>query len=234
MGSVTATFGNNLLVGVSETRSGDTAEVFPAFHNFVQRVTLERGPAQMESGAGYQSFTWQDGDTRLSATYVTGDTAGRPTERGTVTYQYYGPGFEQELDRRIAPYIAEAEARRREWLTERLAGSRWQTVFFSDSLAVSFDPARMRRSGAGLEVWQRWDHRVGARERGQPYDVDARVWLVDLDCSGLRWRLKAITLYLGSRVQDSFEISEPSWDRIFPESIGEDVLNSICAAARRR
>jgi hypothetical protein len=238
--NVTAEFGRGALVQVSLVTGGDTAIVMPIFAEFVRRATVERGPGRMTSGAIHQSFEWEYGQTRLWASFDSGDytTADTtmplaPSGRATILISYQGPGHSEEFQRRIAPYVAQAEARRREWLTDRI-GSRWQVVYFTDSLAVSFDPTRVERTGQVIRVWERWDDRISKREPGEGYSVDSRIWLVDLDCASLRWRLREVILYLGGRVQDSHTISSPRWSSLVPGTIGEDSSREICDAVLRR
>lgn len=235
---VTAMFGDNKLVAVNTVFAGDTSEVFPEYREFVRHITLERGPGEVRTGEIFQSYDWVHQQTRLSVSYDNGttDTVGTvaASDHAIVFVSYAGPGYSEELERRTAPFIAQAEARRREWLLSRIGASRWQIVYFDDSLAVSFDPTRVQRTGNVLQVWQRWDSRSPELGTAGSYSTDATVLLMELNCATLRWRIQESIMYLGSRVQDSNSIPDDEWRLLVPETVGEEAGRAICAAAGRR
>src|SRR5687767_4151504 len=90
-------------------------------------------------------------------------------------------------------------------------GSSWVVVTRSQSITVSIDPERIRRSGKHLQVWSRWEFRtIRTAANGRRYRSRMSRHLVD--CDSGRTSLAQTVLYDASGgVVGSFTAPSTEW-----------------------
>jgi hypothetical protein len=231
---VAAMLTEDRLVGVTVTVSGTPAEMKGVFDTLVTRASEGHGsPTNLHRGnviAGVWESSWHAGQTSMSLTLVLPP---EPNGSGTSTLfvNYGGPGYTEELSRRFEAFSARVQAEQRRWATDRLSGSRWEILYATDSIAVSFDRVRTSRSGPIVMAWLRWDNRSPhTATRGHRYD--SSITRVEIQCSTLRNREYNRIDYLGTQNVYAYSPEPTPWDEAIPESVGEEVFQTVCNRAQ--
>jgi hypothetical protein len=231
---VSAMLAEDRLVGIAVTVSGMGAEMEELFDTLVARTSADHGlPNQADYGRqirGVWETSWSVGETSLTLRLIIPpDTLA--SDISTLFANYGGPGYNAELSRRFAALSAEIEAERRRWAADRLASSRWEILYGTDSLAVSFDPRRSSRSGQVVMAWVRWDTRSPISS-GRGYRYDASITRTEIRCPTLRNREYERVDYLGAQNVHSFPSEPTAWEEAIPGSLGEEVFGRLCGRVR--
>jgi hypothetical protein len=210
-----ASFAGDALVAIRVSFSGTAEQVDEAFQTAVQEGTENLGDPEFPED---HVATWRRGETSFSV--MTGEWGeGHPF----FTLQYGGPGFEEEIARRIAgmaPHPLPA------------LDPRWQVIAERDERRISFDRTTVRRTGASVvRAWIRNDLAAPDRHDGLPFDRSLDQ--IEYDCEQLRFRVLGSTYHMGDQAVGQESPAEPGeWIAIVPETVGEDIVAAVCAAAR--
>ena len=206
-----ASFAGDALVGIRVARAAPPEQVRQIFEQTVQEGTANLGaPERPEEGVA----TWWLGETSFSV--LMGESQNGLT---FLSFQYGGPGFEDEIARRTggaAPLPA--------------LDARWGVVWQNEEQRISFDRTTVRPAGGGaVRAWIRNDYAVPETRDGVRFDRSMDQ--IEYDCQQLRYRIFASTYHLGEQVVGSESPAAPSdWASIVPETVGEDILAAVCGA----
>jgi hypothetical protein len=142
-----------------------------------------------------------------------------------VAAQYAGPGYEEEIQRRIDAASQPVEYPE---LDER-----WVVALERPLQRTAFDRATVQAMGSRVfRVWLRDDY---AQLQVDPVDHDMELHQMDYDCGARRFRIGAATYQLRNQLVHTDTPSEPSeWIPIPPESVGEQIITALCRVAERR
>lgn len=208
-----ASFAGDVLVGIRVAYAGTPEQVEEIFERAVAEGTANLGePEPPEEGV----VTWRRGETSFSVTMG-------ESEHGLTFFslQYTGPGFEEEIARRIARMAPRPLP---------ALDPRWTVVGETEERRISFDRTTLRPMGARvLRAWVRNDY--AAPETDDGITFDRTLDQIDYDCGQRRFRLVASTYHLGDQVTGNDSPPEPSnWVSVVPETMGEDIIAAVCAA----
>lgn len=207
-----ASFAGDALVGIRVSFAGEPGQVDEAFAQSIQEATENLGQPDEPDD---DMVTWRRGETSFSL--LRGE-----SEHGITffTVQYGGPGYEQEIGRRIAALAPHP-------LPE--LDARWQVIAQTEDRRISFDRGTVRPAGGRvLRAWIRNDYAAPDRRDGMTFD--RTLDQIEYDCEQLRFRIFASTYHLGDRVVGSESPAQPSdWVSIVPETVGEDIIAAVCA-----
>lgn len=115
------------------------------------------------------------------------------------------------------------------------SGERWISAGRSERLALTFDRTRITVISAGTyRIWERRSYlNTQTNSGGDVYDVVLSH--ADVDCTRARTRLISFVQYLGNKVVKSASAESPDrWQPVVPESIGEALMEAVCAHVRSR
>lgn len=205
-----ASFAGDALVGIRIVYSSTQEQIEEVIERSVEEAIRNLGEPE-ESGD--DSFTWRHGQTTFSIIAGQSD-SGVPY----ITVEYGGPGYEDEIARRIA---ASAQP-----LPE--LDARWTVLDEDEERRMAFDRTTMRRAeGRVLRVWVRTDYTMPQPDEAGEYDRSVNQ--IEYDCDDRRFRLVSASTRLGDQVVNSETITT-EWVAIVPETIGENVLATVCEA----
>lgn len=205
-----ASFAGDALVGMRIVYSSTQEQIEEFFEGSVQEAVRRLGePDESED----DMVTWRHGQTTFSIMVGESD-SGLPF----ITVEYGGPGYEDEIARRIA---ASAQP-----LPE--LDARWTVLDEDEERRMAFDRTTMRRAeGRVLRVWVRTDYTMPQPDEAGEYDRSVNQ--IEYDCDDRRYRLVSASTRLGDQVINA-ETLTTEWVAIVPETVGESVLTTICAA----
>jgi hypothetical protein len=112
--------------------------------------------------------------------------------------------------------------------------SRWTVLTTTNSTIVSFDSSSVvRKAPRSYHAWLRFDHEprdsvvVAYSKKGYDY----RLTRYQIDCADSRFGTIGATYYDSTgNVVHSFDVAEPKWSLVLPESVGEDFVRAFCRA----
>jgi hypothetical protein len=173
-------------------------------------------PDEVEEGRA----AWYQEDTAFSLFLGETDSGYR-----YLAAEYAGPGYEEEIQRRVAAMSAPIE--------HPPLDARWAEVPLERSVRTSYDRATIQRMGNRvLRVWVREDY---GHLQTDPVEHDTVLMQTDYDCGARRFRIGAATYQRQGRVVHNEARSGPSeWVAIPPETLAETMITTICAAAESR
>lgn len=212
---VFATFSADRLVGIRIVFSAENVdELFET--SMQERVEALGEPDEVEEGMA----TWIREDTDFSLMLNETDSGFR-----YMAAQYAGPGFHEEVERRMA---AEDASRPLPALE-----SRWTVVVDTDAYRAAFDRTTIQPQGNRVfRVWMRNDYGI---PQDEPVEHDMELDQLDYDCAGRRFRAVAATFQLEGRlVHSTTPETVSAWVPVPPESLGETLITAVCQAAERR
>ncbi|HEU4881807.1 MAG TPA: surface-adhesin E family protein [Longimicrobium sp.] len=210
-----ASFAGDRLVGIRIAMSGENAEEL--WEQSVREGAEALGEPDEE---GEWVATWHREGTTFTLMVGESDNGIR-----FLVAQYAGPGYEEEIQRRMGGTAEPAEfpALDERWVLLRSGADR-RTVF---------DRATVQAMGNRVfRVWLRDDYTVPQVDNGT---FDMELHQVDYDCAARRFRVGASTYQLGGQLVNSDTPPEPSeWFPIPPESVGEQIITGVCRVAEGR
>jgi hypothetical protein len=205
-----ASFAGDALVGIRIVYSSTQEQIEEFFERSVEEAVRRLGePEESED----DRFTWRHGQTTFSI--MAGESeSGLPF----ITVQYGGPGYEDEIARRIAGLMQP--------LPE--LDARWTVLDEDEERRIAFDRTTLRRAeGRVLRVWVRTDYTMPQPDEAGEYDRSVNQ--IEYDCDDRRFRLVSASTRLGDQVVNSETITT-EWVAIVPETLGENVLATVCDA----
>jgi len=109
--------------------------------------------------------------------------------------------------------------------------SRWSEVSEAENTVVSIDHGSIRRHHEHLRVWVRWEYRTTrSAPGGQRYRT--RLSLQAVDCAERRGHvIQAVLKDAAGNVVTSVTAPTVEWNYASPNSIGEKILDAVCAYA---
>lgn len=210
-----ATFAGNRLVGVRIAWAGDADNVEDLFASTVEEGVRNMGEPDLEED---DAVSWQAGETAFTVMVAEGG------EGPYIALQYAGPGFYEEIERRMA--------------AARAAGyppleARWQVAMENESYRTAWDRTTMQRMGNRVfRIWARDDY---LDPQADPVQHDQATYQVDLDCAQRRVRWIASNFRMRGELVHSVTLPEPTaWTAAEPESSTESLVVAVCQAAERR
>jgi hypothetical protein len=210
-----ASFAGDRLVGVRVVFGGENVDEL--FEQSVREWTGEFGAPDEEEE---RMVTWRRDDTAFSL--LLGETDGG---HRFLAAQYTGPGYDEEIQRRIDAMSAPIEY--------PALDPRWVVVPIERPVRSAFDRATVQAMGNRVfRVWLREDY---GELQASPVEHDMALFQVDYDCAGRRFRVGAETYQRQGRLVHTETPAEPSdWIAVPPESVGEMIITAVCRAAERR
>jgi hypothetical protein len=211
-----ASFAGDALVGIRIAYAATADQVEDLFEQTVTEGTQNLGdPDSSEDDV----VTWRLGETSFSVMMGQSD-----HDLPYIVVQYTGPGYEEEIARRVAATNPPRPL--------PALDARWTVLAESEAQRVAFDRTTLRPMvGRVVRAWVRNDY--GSPQTDESGTYDRTMDQMDYDCEQLRFRHVASTYHLDEQVVDSELPSEPGeWVSIVPESMGETVINAVCAVRR--
>ncbi|HEX6038566.1 surface-adhesin E family protein [Longimicrobium sp.] len=207
-----ASFAGDVLVGIRIAYASSQENIEEMWERSVEEALRNLGDPDESDD---DRVTWRHGETSFSI--MVGE-----SENGLpfITVQYGGPGYEDEIARRVAGLarpLPELDAR-------------WTVLGEDDERRIAFDRTTLRRANGGVvRVWVRTDYTTPVTDESGTYDRSVNQ--VEYDCHDRRFRLVSASTRLGDELVAS-ESVVTEWVAVVPETVGETVLATVCAAGR--
>jgi hypothetical protein len=116
----------------------------------------------------------------------------------------------------------------------RVAARPYHPLYIGDSTWAALDTRTIARQRDGtLSVWISWDYLPVRRFSFLPVPADHMMQQQDVNCARRRMRARVATYYApdGTVLGSYRGAGSPPWMDVVPASIGEAVLDEVCAFA---